>query len=187
MFNIPVWTKEIQNFENGIKNKLTNLLIEFPETRHANNNFFTNRSKLKLGGVAHEKTSTLCDEFSKIISTELNDLTKSLCEYSKKNLSLVVEDVWSVTYYEGDYQRMHNHSSTGLSGILFIDSPDDGPNLDILQPWDDWISDNTSILSVKFKSGAMVVFPSFVKHSSEPNKSKQTKRIISWDMKISEK
>ena len=104
--------------------------------------------------------------------------------YSDKKFDIKVNDVWSASYDEGDYQMTHNHSSTGLSGILYVDSPQDGPSTNLMQPWNDWISDTTKYTSLKFRSGSMIVLPSFINHSSEPNPSKMRKRIISWDMKI---
>ena len=95
-----------------------------------------------------------------------------------------VKDVWSVTYQTGDYQSIHNHGSTGLSGLLFLDSPIDGPNLTIVQPYNNWMTDTTRSLSAKFEEGAIVVFPSFLLHSSDPNRSHRQKRVISWDMEI---
>ena len=95
-----------------------------------------------------------------------------------------ITDVWSVTYEKGDYQATHNHSSTGLSGILQLESPTDGPSLNIIMPWNDWIDDTTRYYSVKYKGGTMVIMPSFLLHSSEPNLSNQRKRVVSWDMKV---
>ena len=177
LFNIPIWTKEISNFDDTMKNRLLDLIADCPETRNATQKFYTNRQS---------DTSKFTSKFSEIISTEIKELKQNLNQFLNKNLELNIKNAWSVSYHEGDYQRIHNHSSTGLTGILYIDNPVDGPNLDILQPWDSWVSGNTQFLSVKFKGGSIVVFPSFLKHSTEPNRSKQIKKVISWDMIISE-
>ena len=175
LFNIPAWSKVIPNFDNDMKIKLLDLLREYPEKRNGIQKFYTNRQSV---------TSGMIDKFSKIISVELDELTESLNNYSDKKFDIKVDDVWSASYDEGDYQMTHNHSSTGLSGILYVDSPQDGPSTNLMQPWNDWISDTTKYTSLKFRSGSMIVLPSFINHSSEPNPSKMRKRIISWDMKI---
>ena len=46
------------------------------------------------------------------------------------------------------------------------------------------ISDNTIYSPLPVKEGMIVVVPKFVRHFTEPHKSKKIKRIISWDMKI---
>ena len=40
------------------------------------------------------------------------------------------------------------------------------------------------ITELKVNEGDIVVTPKFVRHFTEPHKSKQVKRIISWDMNI---
>ena len=114
----------------------------------------------------------------------LKELFASVQVNWSKSKQLTVVDAWSVKYNTGDYQRVHNHSSVGLSGILYVDVPQDAPFLDIIQPWNSWVTDKTEISSVKFKEGGLVVFPSFIQHGTQPNESRQAKRVIAFDMKI---
>ena len=175
LFNIPAWSKVIPNFDNDMKIKLLDLLREYPEKRNGIQKFYTNRQSV---------TSGMIDKFSKIISVELDELTESLNNYSDKKFDIKVDDVWSASYDEGDYQMTHNHSSTGLSGILYVDSPQDGPSTNLMQPWNDWISDRTIYYPLPVKEGSIVVVPKFVRHFTEPHKATKIKRIISWDMKL---
>ena len=118
------------------------------------------------------------------MSKELIELYESIKKYKSQVKNAWLTDVWSVSYEKGDYQATHNHRSTGLSGILHLENPSDGPNLNIMMPWNDWIHDTTKYYSVKYKVGTMVVMPSFLLHSSEPNLSNERKRVVSWDMRI---
>ena len=114
----------------------------------------------------------------------LHELQSDLKKYRPEINEVWLTDVWSVTYEQGDYQATHNHSSTGLSGLLHLEVPADGPQLNIIMPWNDWIHDDTKYYSVKYKVGTMMVMPSFLLHSSEVNLSDKRKRVISWDMKV---
>lgn len=173
LFDIPIWIKEIDNFDN-IKSKLYHELAKFPpEVR--NGTFLSNRSTQRDG---------LSESFGNIISKELGEFYINLKKYKPEIENLWITDVWSVTYEKGDYQPTHNHRSTGLSGILHLENPSDGPNLNIVMPWNDWIHDTTEYYSVKYKVGTIIIMPSFLLHSSEPNLSNQRKRVISWDMKV---
>ncbi len=118
------------------------------------------------------------------MSKELHELQVNLKEYKPEINEVWLTDVWSVTYQKGDYQATHNHRSTGLSGLLHLEIPTDGPQLNIIMPWNDWINDTTTYYSVKYKVGTMMVMPSFLLHSSEVNLSDERKRVISWDMKV---
>ena len=67
---------------------------------------------------------------------------------------------------------------------FFYDLPKDGAVTQYLQPWNDWISDRTIYYPLPVKEGDIVITPKFVRHFTEPHKSKKVKRIISWDMTL---
>ena len=174
LFDIPIWVKEVENFD-SIKRELEIEFSKFPEVRNDTNTFFSNRNTNRDG---------LSKSFGDIMSKELHELQADLKKYRPEINEVWLTDVWSVTYEQGDYQATHNHSSTGLSGLLHLEIPADGPQLNIIMPWNDWIHDETKYYSVKYKVGTMMVMPSFLLHSSEVNLSDKRKRVISWDMKV---
>ena len=174
LFDIPLGIKEVDNFDYK-KGKLEEELSKFPEVRNETNTFLSNRDAQRDG---------LSKSFGNIMSKELLELYANLKEYKPQIKNALVTDVWSVVYEKCDYQATHNHRSTGLSGILHLENPPDGPNLNIMMPWNDWINDTTIYYTVKYKVGTMMVMPSFLLHSSEPNLSNQRKRVVSWDMRI---
>ena len=174
LFDIPIWVKEVENFD-SIKRELELEFSKFPEVRNDTNTFFSNRNTNRDG---------LSKSFGDIMSKELHELQADLKKYRPEINEVWLTDVWSVTYEQGDYQATHNHSSTGLSGLLHLEIPADGPQLNIIMPWNDWIHDDTKYYSVKYKVGTMMVMPSFLLHSSEVNLSDKRKRVISWDMKV---
>ena len=63
--------------------------------------------------------------------------------------------------------------------------PKDGAVTQYIQPWNDWYSDRTIYYPMPVQEGTIVVMPKFIRHFTEPSKSKKIKRIISWDMRIS--
>ena len=174
LFDVPIWIKEVDNFDSK-KRELEMEFSKFAEVRNVTNTFSSNRDTSRDG---------LSKSFGNIMSKELHELQVELKKYRPEISEVWVTDVWSVTYEQGDYQPTHNHRSTGLSGILHLENPPDGPNLNIVMPWNDWIHDTTKYYSVKYKVGTMMVMPSFLLHSSEVNLSDKRKRVISWDMKV---
>ena len=168
LFRIPYWTIPTLNFSEK-KKTLTTLLKGYPEKRHGLQTFATNRQSDR---------SNLAEAFANICGEELNMLSTKL----KKDIEIT--DIWSVTYKNGDYHTPHNHGSTGLSGILYLNLDKNSPSTTYLQPWNDWYSDRTIMYPMPVQEGQIVVIPQFINHFSEPNKAKKIKRIISWDMKI---
>jgi len=169
LFNIPYWKIQTINFEEK-KKELTKLLESYPEEkRNGEQSFSSNR---------HTDRAGFAEPFSLIMNEELKAFAIEI------ETDFMIAEIWSANYGKGDYQHVHNHSSTGLSGILYLDLPKDSPVTFYLQPWNDIIDDTVLYLTVPVVEGDIVIIPSFVMHFSEPNKSNSKKRIMSWDMKI---
>jgi len=168
LFTIPMWTLPVLNFSKK-KEQLEKLVKSFPEKRHGIQTFATNRQSQRTG---------FSEAFSNICGEELQMLIQRL----KRNVQ--IEDIWSVSYKKGEYHTPHDHGSTGLAGILYLNMPKDAPVTQYIQPWNDWTTDRTIYYPVPVTEGTMVVVPKFVRHFTEPSKSKKVKKIISWDMKL---
>ena len=168
LFNIPMWSIPTLNFSKK-KKQLEQLVKGFPEKKHGLQTFATNRQSDRTGFV---------EAFSNICGEELNMLSKKL----QKDIQ--IEDIWSVSYKKGDYHTPHDHGSTGLAGILYLNMPKKAPVTQYIQPWNDFISDRTIYYPLPVNEGTIVVTPKFVRHFTEPNKDTKIKRVISWDMKI---
>ena len=169
LFTIPMWSIPTLNFTKK-KKQLEKLVKAFPEKKHGVQTFATNRQSDRTG---------FAEAFTNIVRDELEMLSKRI----EKDIHM--EDIWSVSYKKGDYHTPHNHGATGLTGILYLNMPKDGPVTQYIQPWNDWLSDRTIYYPLPVVEGTIVVVPKFVRHFTEPSKSKKIKRIISWDMKIS--
>ena len=168
LFNIPFWGMRIINFEEK-KKKLVKLLESYPEEKKEGMQEFASNQGSVTG---------LVGQFASIMKQELKDFSREI----EKEFAII--DIWSVSYDKGDYQSTHNHSSVGLSGLLYLELPKDSPETTYIQPWTDHETDTVRYVEIPIIEGDIVIVPSFVLHFSKPNKSKNKKRIISWDMKI---
>ena len=169
LFNIPCWKIQTINFEEK-KKKLTKLLESYPEELARKlQTFTTNRQSDRSG---------LVEQFSLIMSEEIEDISKEI----KKDFS--IPEIWSVSYGKGDYHLPHNHSSIGLTGILYLNLPEDSPATTYIQPWNDYEFDIVQYAELPSTEGDIAIVPSSILHFSKPNESDSKKRIISWDMKI---
>ena len=188
LFNIPFWGIRIINFEEK-KKKLVKLLESYPEKEEkyeerVEDNFGNLVTFCHKGEFATNRQidrSGLVERFFSIMKKELEDFSREI------NKDFAITDIWSVSYDVGDSQAAHNHSAVGLSGILYLDLPKDSPKTTYMQPWHDHETDTVKHIEVPIIEGDICIVPSFVLHFSGPNKSKNKKRIISWDMKILEK
>lgn len=168
LFNIPFYTIPTLNWSEK-KKTLIKLFKAYPDKKHGIQSFHTNRQSDRTG---------LKEAFSNIINEELNMLSQRI----KKDIQLI--DLWSVTYKQGEYHTPHNHGSTGLTGILYLQFPKDSPPTNYIQPWNDYITDRTIYYPLPVQEGQIVVVPRFISHFSSPTETKKIKQIISWDMNI---
>ena len=171
LFNIPCWKIQIINFEEK-KKKLTKLLESYPEKKDPTRKlqaFTTNRQSDRSG---------LAKQFVSIMSEEMEDISKEI------KTDFVIPRIWSVSYDKGGYHLPHNHGSTGLTGILYLNLPEDSPETTYIQPWNDYVLDAVQYMEIPITEGDISIVPSSILHFSKPNESDSKKRIISWDMKI---
>ena len=171
LFNIPCWKIQIINFEEK-KKKLTKLLESYPEEKDPTRKlqaFTTNRQSDRSG---------LAEQFTSIMSEEMEDISKEI------KTDFVIPQIWSVSYDKGAYHLPHNHGSTGLTGILYLNQPKDSPDTTYIQPWNDYELDTVQYMEIPITEGDIAIVPSSILHFSKPNESDSKKRIISWDMKI---
>ena len=169
LFNIPFWEMQTINFKKK-KKDIVKLLKKYPEEKKEFQDFYTNRQI---------NTKGLVEGFADIIKEELTLLAEKSFQRD-----IGITDCWSLSYDKNDHHLPHNHSSTGLSGILYLDLPKESPVTTYIQPWNCWIDDVTLYHSIPITEGTIIIAPSFVLHFSAVNKSKDKKRVISWDMKI---
>ena len=168
LFNIPMWRLPTLNFKKK-KKDLEKLVKAYPERKHGLQTFYTNRQKERTGfGAA----------FSNILAEPFEMFSKRVSK------NIVISDIWSVSYKKGDYHTVHDHGSIGLAGILYLNMPKDAPVTQYVQPWNDFQTDRTIYLPLPVREGDIVITPKFIRHFTEPSKSKKTKKIISWDMTL---
>ena len=168
LFNIPMWRLPTLNFKKK-KKDLEKLVKAYPERKHGLQTFYTNRQKDRTG---------FGEAFSNILAEEFEMFSKRVSK------NIVISDIWSVSYKKGDYHTVHDHGSIGLAGILYLNMPKDAPVTQYVQPWNDFQTDRTIYLPLPVREGDIVITPKFVRHFTEPSKSKKIKRVISWDMTL---
>ncbi len=169
LFAIPHWQFKVKDFE--IKRKaLLNAFKPFDEKQNDSEfaDFTTNRYS----------TADIINTFSKIMNDELLIISKTI------ENDIAVKEVWSVSYKTGGYHPVHNHGSTGLSAILYLNLPEDSPSTSFLQPWNNVLTDKSIYATPNVVEGEIVVVPSFIQHFTQPNKSKKIKKTVSWDIDV---
>jgi len=167
LFQIPIITIDVNDWKNK-KNKVLKIFKSYPEEKTGIQKFYTNKKRTDI---------TALIDFSDVFAEELNELTTFL----KKDIKIT--DIWTVTYKKGDYQPVHNHGSSGLTGIIYLDHQKDGSKTTFIQPWNDIFVDETIHATPQEVEGKILLVPSFINHFSDPIDIGK-KRILSFDLKL---
>ena len=96
-----------------------------------------------------------------------------------------VTDVWTVKYKHGDFHPAHTHSSSGYSGVLYLEyDEDEHTGTYFVNPVTDPITDLTNYSLPNVHEGAIVIVPSNVLHFTYPNKSNKIRIVMGFDIKF---
>ena len=106
---------------------------------------------------------------------------------------ITITDMWANVLKDTEHHPMHTHSNNFLSGTYYLQSDqkasivfhDPRPAADVIVPRKkEPTLNNSSLLSYASKQNRAVIFPSWLPHWVQQNKSK-TKRIsIAWNIQI---
>ena len=106
---------------------------------------------------------------------------------------IIITDMWANVLKDTEHHPMHTHSNNFLSGTYYLQSDqkasivfhDPRPAADVIVPRKkETTLNNSSLLSYASKQNRAVIFPSWLPHWVQQNKSK-TKRIsIAWNIQV---
>lgn len=135
------------------------------------------------------------DEFSELVSC-VNDTVKSVLDFLKiGDGAFEITGFWANMIANGASHRMHSHPNNFLSGVYYVQTQegadtinfhDPRPQTGILRPpVTELTAENTDQVVVKVKNGTLLVFPAWLPHSVDANRSGQTRISISFNVMFS--
>ena len=106
---------------------------------------------------------------------------------------LQLYNIWININTPGAYNALHNHPGSVLSGVYYVESTEEQGNIFFergdnaeyfLPPVKQTNYFNGTATSYKAITGAMYVFPSWLKHSVQPNKTDKDRISISFNLSL---
>lgn len=168
MFQTLVYQYAVSDWENK-KEKISNFIKD--------ENFIRNESFLSDRKLS---ANSYLDQFADIFSTELEMFRKEI-----GIAEMFLTNVWSAKYEKGDFHPVHTHSSTGYSGILYLEYNEDvHTGTYFVNPQTNPLTDLTDYSLPNIHEGAMVIVPSNVLHFTFPNNSTSIRQILGFDIKF---
>jgi len=129
-------------------------------------------------------------EFAELVISTSKDILNEL-KYDVEDV--VITDMWATVLKSGENHPAHTHSNNFLSGVYYLHSDqgasimfrDPRPAADVILPRiKETIIANASLLSYTSKQNRAIFFPSWLPHYVKPNKSKNKRISISWNIQL---
>lgn len=176
LFHTPVWGYVLKTEQYHLYNyieKIEELEATEPSVQKSNFGGWQSRDTLHEEGVFRELVQLL-----EMIATD------SVKNYSSKKLKIF--SMWANVNKENDYNGSHIHEGD-LSGAFYIKVPPESGRLILVNPA--VRSDSHSIREKNFPITpapmACILFPSWLSHYVEPNRSNEKRISLSFNMELS--
>ena len=129
-------------------------------------------------------------EFAELVISTSKEILDEL-KYDVEDI--VITDMWATVLKSGENHPAHTHSNNFLSGVYYLHSSqgasimfrDPRPAADVILPKiKESTIENSSLLSYTSKQNRAIFFPSWLPHYVKPNKSKDKRISIAWNIQV---
>ena len=188
-FSTPIWVSKIDDHESlnadmlsyisGLQNKDPEGIIKSNFNGWHSKNF-----NLKEGTPAKFISS-----ISNNINTALNDMGWDLTSQFIK-----ITNMWSIINEEGALNQKHHHSNSDISAAYYVSANENCGDIVFYDPRPARVYKhpiakkpnnlNATVNSIKPKPGLLVLFPSYLEHSVNPNLSNKKRVVISFNISL---
>ena len=182
LFLLDDFVPQVTSTEKKIVNDMKKYISDLWANREYDNNWQTKSADLHKQKEFRSFAGLVLTTTKKIIDT---------LDYDVEDI--MITDMWANVLKDSEYHPMHTHSNNFLSGTYYLQSDqkasivfhDPRPAADVLVPRKKQTTlNNSSLLSYASKQNRAVIFPSWLPHWVQQNKSK-TKRIsIAWNIQV---
>ena len=124
------------------------------------------------------------------IENVMNDMN-----WDKEKQTAKISNMWAIINTGGSANLRHQHGNSTISGAYYVRAPQDCGDIVFYDPRPAPIYSYPNVKSVNFLNaqvngispveGALILFPSFLDHSVNENKSNEERIVISFNISLS--
>ena len=191
-FSTPIWTAKIDNYE---------------EINFMMNNYINNLKKKDPEGVIksnlkgwHSKNFDIKDDepknFIEAIKKNINEAINDM-GWDLTNQEVTLSNMWAIINKKGAMNQKHSHSNSDLSAAYYVTAKEGCGDIVFYDPrpgkvYKHPLANKPNLLNavnngVKPKAGMLVLFPSYLEHSVNPNTSDHERVVISFNISLEKK
>ena len=191
LFPQPVFKYQIDNYKK-INVELTKYIYEL----NKKDNIGVNKSNINgwhSRGFDFNEKENIPNKFYSHINGYIEDVFGKLgWEYDKTKVKCT--SMWAIINKKGNFNIEHTHPNNYLSAAYYVKAPDNCGNFKATNP--NILSRhiraktkqanelNSNSASIKINEGDLLIFPAYLPHSVEENKSNEDRVIVSFNIDI---
>ncbi len=189
LFPTPVWTIQLDNYKN-----INEEMYEYIKIKQTSDEIGISRSNVKGW---HSKDFDLNDkEPQKFIAFILSAIEQIMIDMSweKEKQTAKINNMWAIINTGGAANHRHQHGNSTISGAYYVRAPLKSGDIVFYDPRPAPVYSypnvespnllNAQVNGISPKEGSLVLFPSYLDHSVNENKSNQERIVISFNIRI---
>ena len=188
-FSTPVWVTKIEDY------KQTNEeMFKYIKKLQSEDEEGIVKSNVKgWHSKDFDLTNEIIKKFINLISPEINRVIKDMNWDINKQRARITS-IWAIINAGGASNSKHHHGNSSLSAAYYVRAPNDSGDIVFYDPrpapvYSHPISDspnslNCSVNSISPVEGGLVLFPSYLEHSVNANKSSEERIVISFNISL---
>ena len=188
-FSTPVWTFNVESYQEineDLYSFIVDLKKEDPDgVRRSNFNGWHSKD--------FDLKSSVVNRFVNSISKNINTvLTEMNWDQSKQTIKL--SNMWAIINKKGGFNERHHHGNSSISAAYYLRAPNECGDIVFYDPRPAPIYShpiaskpnklNAQVNSIAPKEGLLVMFPSYLDHSVNPNFSEEERIVISFNVSL---
>ena len=188
-FSTPVWTFKIDNYKEAneeLYNFILNLREKDPNgVRRSNFNGWHSKD--------FDLKSSAVNKFINLISPNINTVLSDM-SWDKTKQTVKLSNMWTIINEKDGFNERHHHGNSSISAAYYVRAPEDCGDIVFYDPrpapiYSHPISSkpnnlNAQINSITPQEGSLVLFPSYLDHSVNPNLSNKERIVISFNVSL---
>ena len=188
-FSTPIWASKINNFE-----IINNEMIAYISSIQKNDPLGVFKSNFKGWhsknfDINDKQPKKFIESIKSNLNLAINDMGWDLTTQSAK-----IQSIWAIINNKDAWNQKHHHSNSDLSAAYYVSAHENCGDIVFYDPRPAPVQYhprskapnklNATVNSIKPEPGMLVLFPSYLEHSVNPNLSNKKRIVISFNISL---
>ena len=188
-FSTPIWASKIKNYES-----VNNEMFDYISALQKKDPLGIIKSNFKGW---HSKNFDLNnDPPRKFIENIKNNINLAIDDmgWDLTNQSVNIKSIWAIINEKDAWNQKHHHSNSDLSAAYYVSAHENCGDIVFYDPRPAPVHNhpisrtsnklNATVNSIKPEPGMLILFPSYLEHSVNPNLSDKKRIVISFNISL---